>query len=378
MGEVMASILSGLRPQTSTGCGAEPSGQVSRLAEADGLGLRLRVSAGLAPASPVQSGLRDPRTVHRAAALGQQGRAGPAGGPFRGPVLPSDRDATSSERAGNPPPPPPTRRHRGPAHRRLRQRPGHVRAVGVVGSGLAPAAPSDTAASTDPASPDPASPDAASATPSDTPAPPAEASPSSRRRTGRPTAPAPRRTGCSTAPWRRPSTGPSTAPSCRAGWFVEAGQYRLAAGGRLAIAYRGPGGARFSLDEGAWCTDGSGCVPAGTEIGHDGLRRPDRDAHRHRRRELRDHRRRGLPDQLGADRRRPRRGHRPHVRGGADRRRRLTERTPCASPTSSSSATSPAGSSRPGSSCAPRTSRATRWPTCWPSPTMRRGPSGRT
>ena len=35
----------------------------------------------------------------------------------------------------------------------------------------------------------------------------------------------------------------------------------------MSIAYRGPGGARFSLDEGAWCTDGSGCVPAGSEIG---------------------------------------------------------------------------------------------------------------
>jgi len=51
------------------------------------------------------------------------------------------------------------------------------------------------------------------------------------------------------------------------GWFVEAGQYRLANGGRLAISYRGPGGARFSLDEGAWCSDGTGCVPAGSGMG---------------------------------------------------------------------------------------------------------------
>ena len=35
----------------------------------------------------------------------------------------------------------------------------------------------------------------------------------------------------------------------------------------MSIAYRGPGGDRFSLDEGAWCTDGSGCVPAGSEVG---------------------------------------------------------------------------------------------------------------
>ncbi len=50
-------------------------------------------------------------------------------------------------------------------------------------------------------------------------------------------------------------------PVLPSGWFVETGQYRLAGGGRLAIAYRGPGGARFTLDEGAWCPDESGCAP---------------------------------------------------------------------------------------------------------------------
>ena len=48
----------------------------------------------------------------------------------------------------------------------------------------------------------------------------------------------------------------------------------------------------------------------------------------------------------------------------------------CGSPTSSSSATSPAGSSRSATCSPPRMSRATRWPTCWPSPTTRRGRSG--
>ena len=56
-------------------------------------------------------------------------------------------------------------------------------------------------------------------------------------------------------------------PVLPSGWFVEAGQYRLAGGGRMSIAYRGPGGDRFALDEGAWCTDGSGCVPAGEDLG---------------------------------------------------------------------------------------------------------------
>ena len=164
-----------------------------------------------------------------------------------------------------------------------------------------------------------------SATPSDPPPSP-ETSPSATPDRP-PTAPGPRRTGRSTDPSRRPSIGPSTARSCPSGWFVEAGQYRLAGGGRLAIAYRGPGGARFSLDEGAWCTDGSGCVPAGTDLGttafgdrtgtlvatDDGEFAIVVDA--------------GLVDQLGADRRRPRRGHRPHLRGRPHRRRRLTEPT---------------------------------------------------
>jgi hypothetical protein len=51
------------------------------------------------------------------------------------------------------------------------------------------------------------------------------------------------------------------------GWFVVSGEYRQAGGGRLEIAYRGPGGARFELREGGFCADADGCVPSGTEIG---------------------------------------------------------------------------------------------------------------
>jgi hypothetical protein len=51
------------------------------------------------------------------------------------------------------------------------------------------------------------------------------------------------------------------------GWFVDAGEYRRAGGGRLEIAYRGPKGAHLQLREGAFCTDGAGCVPSGTEAG---------------------------------------------------------------------------------------------------------------
>jgi hypothetical protein len=52
-----------------------------------------------------------------------------------------------------------------------------------------------------------------------------------------------------------------------AGWFVDSGQYRQAGGGWVQIAYRGPGGARLELHEGAFCTASDGCVPAGTESG---------------------------------------------------------------------------------------------------------------
>lgn len=56
-------------------------------------------------------------------------------------------------------------------------------------------------------------------------------------------------------------------PVLPSGWYVEQGSYRLADGGRLVISYRGPGGAHITLSEGAWCTDGSGCVPGGTDAG---------------------------------------------------------------------------------------------------------------
>lgn len=52
-----------------------------------------------------------------------------------------------------------------------------------------------------------------------------------------------------------------------AGWFVDTGQYRQAGGGWVQIAYRGPGGARLELREGAFCSTGDGCVPPGTELG---------------------------------------------------------------------------------------------------------------
>jgi hypothetical protein len=51
------------------------------------------------------------------------------------------------------------------------------------------------------------------------------------------------------------------------GWFVDAGQYRLANGGWLEIAYRGPSGARLELSEGSFCEDADGCIPGGSDAG---------------------------------------------------------------------------------------------------------------
>jgi hypothetical protein len=55
-------------------------------------------------------------------------------------------------------------------------------------------------------------------------------------------------------------------PVLGSGWFVESGQYRLAGGGWMEIGYRGPGGARIALREGAACS-ATGCVPTGDDLG---------------------------------------------------------------------------------------------------------------
>ena len=51
------------------------------------------------------------------------------------------------------------------------------------------------------------------------------------------------------------------------GWFVSAGSYRLANGGKLLVSYKGPGGATLALSEGAFCLDAGGCVSPGTDAG---------------------------------------------------------------------------------------------------------------
>jgi hypothetical protein len=51
------------------------------------------------------------------------------------------------------------------------------------------------------------------------------------------------------------------------GWTVSGGTYRLANGGKLVISYKGPAGAGLTLSEGAFCSDGNGCVPSGSDAG---------------------------------------------------------------------------------------------------------------
>jgi hypothetical protein len=53
-----------------------------------------------------------------------------------------------------------------------------------------------------------------------------------------------------------------------AGWSVEGGTYRLAAGGRMEMSYKTASGGHLQLREGHWCTDGpSACSPGDADLG---------------------------------------------------------------------------------------------------------------
>ncbi len=53
-----------------------------------------------------------------------------------------------------------------------------------------------------------------------------------------------------------------------AGWSLVSGTYRLAGGGHITIQFRRRSdNATFELDEGSFCADNSGCVPAGSAAG---------------------------------------------------------------------------------------------------------------
>jgi hypothetical protein len=53
-----------------------------------------------------------------------------------------------------------------------------------------------------------------------------------------------------------------------AGWSLVAGTYRLAGGGHITIQFRRRAdNATLELDEGSFCADDSGCVPAGSAAG---------------------------------------------------------------------------------------------------------------
>lgn len=56
-------------------------------------------------------------------------------------------------------------------------------------------------------------------------------------------------------------------PILPARWNVTTGTYQLARGGWLKISYKGPGGVRLDLSQGAFCTSSDGCVPAGSDTG---------------------------------------------------------------------------------------------------------------
>jgi hypothetical protein len=52
-----------------------------------------------------------------------------------------------------------------------------------------------------------------------------------------------------------------------AGWFVDEGSFRLAGGGKLEIAYKGPGGQRIEMRQGTYCAGVDGCIPTGPDAG---------------------------------------------------------------------------------------------------------------
>jgi hypothetical protein len=60
---------------------------------------------------------------------------------------------------------------------------------------------------------------------------------------------------------------PVYCPALPARWFVSTGSYSGGGGGRLVIDYKGPGGATLSVQQGAFCEDGDGCVGSGSDVG---------------------------------------------------------------------------------------------------------------
>jgi hypothetical protein len=144
---------------------------------------------------------------------------------------------------------------------------GTSEATSAPGSGDEPSPaiasePAATAAPTpEPATPEPTPPEPATAEPSDDPS----ASPSSDPGAG---------AACSGNDENREFfasiaevvSWPVYCAVLPSGWFVDAGQYRLAGGGWLEIAYRGPGGARLESRQGTACAD-AGCLPSGEDLG---------------------------------------------------------------------------------------------------------------
>lgn len=57
-------------------------------------------------------------------------------------------------------------------------------------------------------------------------------------------------------------------PVLPAGWFLQAGSYRLADGGRVDVTYAGPGSSKLEVREGAFCVaDPSTCSPGDHVVG---------------------------------------------------------------------------------------------------------------
>jgi hypothetical protein len=151
--------------------------------------------------------------------------------------------------------------------------------AGPAGAPTSGASPSDAPSTEAPAT-EPAATASAELTPAPTesaasPSEPATASPAPPAESEEPTAALGAAGACSGSDDNRDFYAEAAAsfawdvycPVLGPGWFVTTGEYRLADGGRLEIAYRGPGEATLTLREGTFCAAANRCLPAGTDAG---------------------------------------------------------------------------------------------------------------
>ncbi len=145
-------------------------------------------------------------------------------------------------------------------------------------SAAPPGSPGSPAPTADPGGPTPSASSGSSASPGPTTAPGASSTPAPTETpvvTPRPSGTAGPAAACTGSAENRAFYASVAAevawdvycPVLPAGWFVDAGNFRLAGGGRLEIDYKGPEGARLEIRQGAYCRGDDVCIPPGPDAG---------------------------------------------------------------------------------------------------------------